>query len=241
MADSMPDDRDLLAAEHALGLLDGAERAEAMRRVLAEPAFAAEVQAWRARLDPLCAAYAEAPPPELWNAIERRVGAVADPDRTVVAGIDPPVRKLRAWRFGAIGSGLVAASLAAVLVFRPVAQPVEVVRPPAQVVVAQLDGRESGAFLAANYDPAAGALRVRAIQMPQSELAPELWIIPSDGVPRSLGYVSATGISDIVVAVPHRKLMQEGATLAITMEPRAATPHAVPSAAPVAAGRISTI
>ena len=237
MAEPMPDERELLAAEHALGLLEGAERAEATRRVLADPVFAAEVDAWRERFEPLCGGFSSAPPPDVWSAIERRLGT----DAREVTTIAPAEGRLRAWRFGAIGSGLIAASLAAVLVFRPLPQPVEIVRPPQQLVVAQLDGGPSGAFLAANYDPRAGALRIRAIQMPDSRLAPELWIIPADGVPRSLGFVAARGISDVVVAVPHRKLMQEGATLAITMEPLAAAPHAAPSSAPVAAGKISTI
>ena len=39
-----PEPQDVAAAELALGLLDGEERAAALRRVLAEPAFAAEVE-----------------------------------------------------------------------------------------------------------------------------------------------------------------------------------------------------
>lgn len=237
MAEPLPQDREMLAAEHALGVLEGAERAEAMRRVLADPAFAAEVDAWRERLSPLNAAFAEAPPPELWSAIERRL----DAPQERVAAIAPADRSARAWRFGAIGSSLVAASLAAVLALRPVPEPVEIVRVPSQLVVAQLDGGEAGGFLAANYDPRSGALRIRAIRMPASDLSPELWIIPADGVPRSLGLVAASGISDVAVAVPHRKLMQEGATLAITLEEAATAPHAAPLSAPIAAGKISTI
>ena len=38
---------DVTAAELALGVLDGPERAAALRRMLAEPAFAAEVDVWR--------------------------------------------------------------------------------------------------------------------------------------------------------------------------------------------------
>ena len=43
------------------------------------------------------------------------------------------------------------------------------------------------------------------------------------------------------VPMPHRKLMQDGAVLAVTMEPRDGAPHEKPSSAPVAAGKISTI
>ena len=40
----------MTAAELALGLLDGDERAAALRRVLADPAFAREVEDWRNRM-----------------------------------------------------------------------------------------------------------------------------------------------------------------------------------------------
>ncbi|NWP29088.1 hypothetical protein GY984_25665, partial [Escherichia coli] len=76
------------------------------------------------------------------------------------------------------------------------------------------------ALLAASYDEASGELRIRAIRMPDSRLAPELWIIPADGVPRSLGLVAANGGSRIVLPAGHRDFMEEGATLAVTMEPR---------------------
>jgi len=41
--------------------------------------------------------------------------------------------------------------------------------------------------------------------------------------------------------VPHRALLTDGATLAITLEPRDGAPHRAPSSAPIAAGKISTI
>ena len=42
-----PAEPDVAAAELALGLLDGEERAAALRRMLAEPGFAREVERWR--------------------------------------------------------------------------------------------------------------------------------------------------------------------------------------------------
>ncbi|MCP3728850.1 anti-sigma factor [Sphingomonas sp. MG17] len=235
MAEPLTREQDMLAAELALGLLEGEERTGALRLVLADPAFAAAVDAWRARLDPLCDDFAEATPPDLWPAIEARLAAQGNGDT---------VRQLRFWRWSAIGSGAVAASLAAAMLLLPGPDPVtvvrEVVRAPDQVAVAQLGG-EAGALLAANYDPGEGTLRIRAIDMPQSELAPELWVIPADGVPRSLGLVGASGTTRVAVPARLRALIIDGATLAITMEPVAGAPHAAPSSAPVAAGKISKI
>lgn len=235
MAEPLSPEQDLLAAELALGVLEGEERAEALRLSLANPAFAAAVDSWRTRLDPLGEDFADAAPPDLWPVIEARLGA---------GSTNGNLRQLRFWRWSAIGSGALAASLAAVLVLAPRPEPVtvvrEVVRAPETMAVARLDG-EAGASLAANYDPDQGALRIRAIALPQSELAPELWVIPADGVPRSLGLVSASGTTQVAVPARLRALIVDGATLAITMEPVEGAPHGAPSSAPVAAGKISKI
>lgn len=248
MADPVlpPDDDAMLAAELALGVLDAPDRAQAMRRRLADPAFAAEVTAWEMRLADLCDECRPVPPPaELWHGIEARVAAGRATERQLIAARDA----LRRWRFGALGAGAVAAGLALVLLLRPgapdlpppVPAPVPGPTAPAPVVIAELRGGAEGPVLLAHYQPTDGALRIRAENMPETKLVPELWVIPADGVPRSLGAVRAAGTSDLEVAVPHRKLMHDGATLAITMEPATGVPHDKPSAPPVAAGQISTI
>lgn len=235
MADPIPHEQDLLAAELALGVLEGEERAQALHLSLADPNFAAAVDTWRARLQPLGEDFADALLPDLWPAIEARLSD---------DGPDSSMRKLRFWRWSALSSGALAASLAAILIFAPPPEPVtvvrEIVRAPDTVAVAQLVG-EAGASLAANYDPGQGALRIRAIAMPSSDLAPELWVIPADGVPLSLGLVSASGTTLITVPAKLRAMIADGATLAITMEPVAGAPHSAPSSAPIAAGKILKI
>lgn len=232
MADPLDPELEALAAELTLGLLTGEERARALRLSLSDPAFAAALDAWRARLDPMYAEFEELPAPDLWPAIERRL------DRT-----GGTVRELRAWRWTALGSGALAASFAAAFLFaRPEPATVvrEVVRAPAQVAVAQLGGK-GGALLAANYAPGEGDLRVRTIALPASDLAPELWVIPADGVPRSLGLLEGQGVTKVAVPARLRALLVDGATLAVTMEPIDGAPHAGPSSAPIATGTISRI
>lgn len=235
MADTplAPEERALLAAELALGVLEGEERADALRLRLADRSFAAEVEAWQQRLAPLHGGFGEAVPPNVWPGIERRLDAPAAAPRP---GLE---RQLQGWRWTAIGSSLVAASLAGILLFRP--EPEPIASAPASVVVANLSNTASGARLLAKYDPATGRLRIRTLVLPASRLAPELWVIANDKVPRSLGLMMAHGTEDIQVAVPHRRLMQEGAILAVTLEPVAGAPHEKPSSAPIAAGEISTI
>ena len=71
------DDR-MLAGEYVLGLLEGAAKLDAERRLIPDAAFAREVEGWRARF----AAFDDAAEPqpagdELWRKIESGVPAAA--------------------------------------------------------------------------------------------------------------------------------------------------------------------
>lgn len=233
-----PEERDALAGELALGLLSGAERAQALRLQLSDPVFAAEVTAWERRLAPLHHDFAEySPSQKVWDGIAAQI----EPGATAAPGL---ARQLRVWRASAIVSGALAASLAFVLLFRPPAPiPPQIVQaPPAtQMAVAQMVGQGSDMLVAARYDETTAQLNLRAENLPQGDLAPELWVIPADGKPRSLGMISATGTTRMAVSPNMRVMLENGVTLAITMEPAATAPHAAPSSAPVAAGKISII
>lgn len=239
-------DRDAMAAELALGLLDGEERAAALRLQLSDTEFAASVEAWRDRFAGLSSGFASASPPAaLWAAIEARLGSDAAP-ATVAEMPSTLARQLGRWRAGAVASSAVAAILLAAIVLRPdpqlppaPSQPATPVERP--VVIAQLAGEPGGALLAARYSAEPGEMTIRASGIAAGDLAPELWVIPDDGVPRSLGLVAADGTSRVVVPVVIRSLIADGATLAITLEPADGAPHVAPTSTPIAAGTISTI
>ncbi len=238
MADPMdlPEDRDLLAAELALGVLEGEALAAAKRRALTDPGFAEAVEAWRVQLAGIGLDTPDvAPPAQLWARIE---GAL---DRAGTASIADlvPRRQLRRWQIGTAAASAAAAVLA---VFLVVPRPGEVAPPPQvgsqPAIVAQLRGEGEAALVAARYDPATAKLRLVAQDMGPDQRVPELWIIPADGIPRSLGVIQPAGDTQLVVAEGHRAMLHDGATLAITMEPRATAPHAAPTGPRVAAGKI---
>ena len=234
-------EREALAAELALGVLAGADRAAALRLRLSDPGFAAEVTAWELRLAGLAEGLPEAAAPD--GLLERVLAMI---DASPPAREARLLRRLRWWQGGAGGAGLIAAGLALTLLLRPGA-PVQVPAPgPSPVVrtepaiVASLAGAGDAPSFAARYDPRAGALRVRASTVEQGPRVPELWVIPADGVPRSLGLL-AGGDTRLAVAPAHRALFAEGAVLAVTMERREGAPHAAPSGAPIATGTISIL
>lgn len=220
-------DRDTLAAELALGLLEGTDRSEALRLCLSDPAFAAAVEAWSLRLSPLLQAIPPVQPPEyVWSAIEARSGG---------GGAGSNLRSLRRWRIGALVSGAIAASLALFIAVRP-----GDVHAPAPMSVSQLAGAQGTAVMAIAFDAQQGVLRLSTASLPTGDKSPELWVIPEDGVPRSLGIIR-TAEQKLAVDPAHAKLLKSGVTLAITMEDAASAPHKVPSSQPVLSGKITEI
>lgn len=234
MTSQLTPEQAALAAELALGVLEGEERAEALRLSLADPAFAALVAEWQERLDPLGDSFAEAPPPDVWRAIDARLDADARPGA---------VRAVRLWQGIAGVSAALAAGLAAILVLGPAAlrdAPAPAAPAPPQTVIAQLSGT-GGTLLAASIGPQAQYIDIRAVTLPETSLTPELWVIPGDGVPRSLGLIARDGTTQVKLPQALRPLVADGAILAVSLEKPEGAPHTAPSSTPIATGKISAI
>jgi len=228
-----------LAAEHALGVLSGPERAAAEARLARDPAFAAEVAAWRTKLAPLAEAVAPVPPPEgLWPAIARALPANDD----VAAR-----RRLRFWRGATIGSlGLAAASLAAaaLLASRP---PIAVApAPPAPILNASLmsPGQGDRPMFVAAYDPVRRALIVTSLAQPGADPAHvhELWIIPADGKPHPIGMIEPGRSKAMPMPKAMAPMFAPGAAIAVSVEPPGGSPRKTAPSGPIAAmGKLSRI
>lgn len=228
------EEREALVAELALGILSGAERAEALRLCMADPEFTPDmIDVWRDRLGPLFEGYAPVTPPDkIWEGIAARLAYSNDSGR-----------QLRIWRGGALAATAIAASLALILLFRPPPPIPEQgpVSPPAQVALAQLVGEPEGPEVTARYDAERRILSLRATGIKADGLAPELWVIPADGKPRSLGLIAPKGDSLVKIGSNAQPFIEDGSILAITMEKAATAPHAAPGSAPVATGKIVKI
>ncbi|HEV2531020.1 anti-sigma factor [Phenylobacterium sp.] len=231
--DLLPED-EALAAEHALGVLSGPERAAAEVRMARDPAFAAQVEAWRARLAPLLDGVAPvAPPADGWSRIERALPANDD-------------RAVRVWRRTTLGAlSLAAASLALTVVLAT--RPPVVLSPaaPAPILNASLTGQADGAplFVAA-YDPARKALIVTSLVQPGKDPVHvhELWLIPADGRPRALGYIAPGTSKSMPMPAPMLPLIRQGAAIAVSVEPPGGSTKPDGPSGPIAAlGKLSQI
>ncbi len=189
-------DNDLaLAGELALRVLSPTEEAAARRREAAEPAFAAEVEAWNEHLAGIATTVvAVEPSAEVWPQIE--------------AGVSMPAAandngRLAFWRTWAIGSsGLLAASLAAVVVLVAQPQPVPPAptptTPPALAVtrVATLTLENGAAAMTLAYDPVSGELYLApTAEMAGDSRVPHLWLVMPEGAVQLVGAIDGSATS----------------------------------------------
>lgn len=248
MTDSAIPDASTTAAELALGLLEGEDRAAALRRTLADPVFAAEVESWRAHFGLLFDAVPNvAPPADLFARIAGSLDSQT-PGRRPAANDDGPVRL---WRGLAVASSIAAILLLAVTLLTPAgslpgnnAPSIAQVSPPAlpaALLVAQIQPVEAGRPVAAVFDPATGSLRVAAAALVDPRHSPELWVIPAGGTPHSLGVLHSRQPTAVAIARADRARFAAGATLAVTIEPLGGSPNGKPTGAVVAQGALTLI
>ena len=254
--DLTPEDaRSIEAAEYVLGLTDLDERTAAERRIASDAAFAADVAWWEARFAPWLAGYAEVAPPEaLWPKIEEALSQVSG------AGIGVTAPRPSAsdiandnavpawWRAYGLGMSAVAAGLLALLVFQPGPQPlpppVENAAPeapevqPINLLTARVSPEGGIPVAVITYDPSSRRLIVSPVQIPaDAAQSPELWFIPGDGTPRSLGLIDASeGRS---VQLPDT--FDPAATLAVSLEPEGGSPTGLPTGPIIGTGSLSSL
>lgn len=236
---------DMTAAELALGVLDGEDRAAAIRRVLAEPDFAREVERWRGHLAPWFAQWPAIEAPDILARVERSL----DQGRSApVASLAPKPRpRGTIWPGVAALSSIAAAALLVVVVTRPVApvsppQPKgSVAAPLAPTLVASITPEGNGTPVTAVYDKNAGTIRLTEASLTTADHSAELWVIPADGTPHSLGVLRTSGATALTLRAENRQRLAAGAVLAVTVEPIGGSPSGLPTGPVVAKGVLSTV
>ena len=237
-----------LALEWALGTLEGRARRAADDRRRTDPGFAALCADWAERLLPLAdEAEPLAPSPGLWSRIEAAIDAAGAPPAP--DPLQAPARASGWWQSLAFWRGATAAMAAlalALLVTRP---------PPAAEAPAPAPAAARGMLLSATLADARGVPLATAaldtgrnavVLAPVGEEAlggrvPELWLIPADGRPRSLGLIDLGGAQRIALPEPLLELVAEGAVLAVSLEPAGGSPTGAPTGPVVATGALAPV
>lgn len=233
---SRPDLADRLAAAYVAGTLRGAARRRFVALTRVHPTLRQAVRDWEARLMPLTAAVEPvAPPPQVWQAIERRIAPVA-----ASAGAATPPGwwdRLAVWR-GLTGVATMAALTLAVLLALP--QPAQ---PPIVVVLSAAGGTPGAggvvpASFVASISADGRALVTKPIQQValQADKALELWAVPPQGAPRSLGLISAQGAT----VVQRGRVLDNTAAFAVSLEPPGGSPTGAPTGPILYIGKLTS-
>lgn len=206
--------RERLAAEYVLGTLKGGARRRFEGLMHDDAALRRTVQEWNERLGAMAQfAPAVRPGPQVWRAIARRLD------------LPSAAPAWQFWRHGALGfwralgvgsTALAALLLAGVLLYRPDA--------PAVSDVASLSDEKAQAAVVVTADRRQGLLTVRVAS--DVALSPgqalQLWAVPRQGRPRSLGVLAAQ--RELVLPLPEGALAADVALLAISLEPAGGSP-----------------
>ncbi|WP_194725865.1 anti-sigma factor [Noviherbaspirillum malthae] len=219
--------KEKLAAEYALGTLRGGARRRFEAWLKEDAALRRSVAEWQDRLYPLAEiALAVAPPARAWKAIEDRIDAqAAEGRRSIWESLN---ENFRFWRTLGVASTAVAAMLAAVLL---VQRPED--GPAGPSYVAALTDDKAAPAIVITGDPKRRELTIKIVS-PQNIAADrslELWALPRDGAPRSLGLVAANGT--VILPLPENVTPETVPALAISLEPKGGSPNPNAPSGPV--------
>jgi anti-sigma-K factor RskA len=254
--DTDPPERDVLAGEYVLGVLDAAGRERVRSLIASDPVFADEVQRWEAHFGPLIDQVAPVAVPEyIWARIGSALGLAPAPRQASVAESAPRRGfwdNVGLWRSVGIGGFATAAvavvALVSVLRTLPVAPtpPPVVVQQPARPampqMVSSLAGDDGQTRYVATMDARSGKMMIMPMNPTRQDgRDAELWIIPKGGAPVSMGVLDADHVAEHTLPGRLLGLLSTDALLAITMEPLGGSPSGAPTGSVVAKGGITAL
>jgi len=231
------DRADALAAEYVAGTLRGRARRRFEALLPAHPELREAVRRWQDRLLPMTGALPpQTPPASVWRGIEQRLW----PQPAASPGAAPASW----WQRVALWRALSGVSTVAALAFALLATlPGEL--PPPIVIVLQAtgDAPQGGGTIVASFNADGRALVARPLAPVaiQSDRVLELWAVPPQGAPRSLGLISSSGATVIARDRLPKNVLDARATsaLAVSVEPVGGSPTGVPTGPVVFAGRLT--
>jgi anti-sigma-K factor RskA len=206
--------REKLAAEYVLGTLKGGARRRFEGYMHNDAALRRTTMEWQDRLTPLAEfSSAQAPRRQVWSNIERRLNLQ---------------RAHAAWQFWRNESvtfwrslGVVSTALAALLVVVITTRTLDA---PALDYVATLTDEKSQTALVLTGDSSRKAMTVRLVGNAPvaSDKTLQLWAVPKQGNPRSLGILADRG--EVQLALTQSAIGDDVAMLAVSLEPKGGSP-----------------
>jgi anti-sigma-K factor RskA len=219
---------DRLAAEYVLGTLRGPARRRFENLLSAHPALRDAVAQWQQRLSPLSVTVDEVTPSaQVWRSIETRLFG-----ERAVAPTPTLWQRLALWR------GLAGVATAATVAMFIVGS--RVPPPQAPIIVVLGANPEAAQALNASFVASVTADGRALVLRPINDLAPtpgralELWAVPAQGAPRSLGLVRESGATTVL----RTQLLRDTAAFAVSVEPAGGSTTGAPTGPIVSVGKL---
>lgn len=227
-----------LAAEFVLGLVQGAERDALEKRRRDDYHFAQDVEFWEARLGPLAGDIPPADvPAHIWDGVAKEIGhkPVRLSASSAVETQTGIWQSLAFWRTLGLASSALAAACIVLLLSGPASPP------PALVATLSMDDGRSAYMATVDRMTGKVMLMPAADMEAPPERAYELWIVPPDGKPVSLGTLKAAGA--VTIDMPSAVMPHAGtqSALVISVEPMGGSPTGAPTGPVVAKGMMQDI
>lgn len=238
MSRSLNDEHNLLAAEHALGVLEGLELSRARELKLSSPEFARAVREWELALALIAnEATDRAPPSRLWERIEQSAG-----DRSDQAVVVHLRRRLRVWRGVSFAVMAIAAALVLFISVPQGSEQAPATDAEPSILLATLSSEQTNTSLSAAYDPQRQSLLVTpGVLAGAPDHQHELWIIPPGGTPVAVGLLAPGQPQRLAVRSEIAPHFRGRSTLAISVEPMGGSPTGQPTGPVIAAGQLLSI
>lgn len=212
-----PERIEILAAEYVLGTLHGGARRRFEQWMMESGRVRQEVWYWEQKLGGLAEPVpAEQPPARVWKQLEGRLWPVAD----TAAG-----SRIMAWLWPGWSLAATAAAmlLAIILVQQPATGP--------GLAGAIVQENVSDPLWLISETPSDRGLRLRPVAAisPEAGKDYELWVVPEDGQPLSLGVMKLGNVYRVTLDDAARDALSRSRTLAISLEPEGGSPTGVPT------------
>jgi anti-sigma-K factor RskA len=246
-------DDPMIAAEWALGLLEGEELLAARGKAATDPHFAWRKEWWDDWFAPLTDGMAGAEPgDQVWDGIAARIAAQQATADVAAASPEAPAvnvvaleARVRRWQWVAGISSMAAAVALALFLSSPLGSPVA---PPVQIaaaepMVATVPIGETGLRLDVTYIPESEKMLVAAIGLTADGVHDhELWLVPADGSAlQSLGVVAPGEVRSMALPATVTAKLSDGASLVLTREPIGGKPEGVDAGPVVAKGAFTRV
>lgn len=234
---SRPELADRLAAEYALGTLRGGARRRFESLLPAHPTLRQASADWERRLAQLAVSTEPvSPSPRVWSGIQQRLFAGSASIQAAGGLVTRWWQRLVLWQTLTAGATVAALALGVALTQPNPAQPPIVV-----VMQAAPDLPEGSTVRPLSFVASVSGDGRSLVVKPLSEgqtiavnRALELWAVPPEGAPRSLGLVSP----DRPTTVLRTELLRDTAAFAVTLEPPGGAPGGKATGPIVSVGKL---